>query len=437
MSDRARSPAGDALASAANVHAPQPRRVFVAFSGGPDSTLLLVHALAHWPKRRVTAVHVHHGWHATADDWARNCRRQARALGARCHVIRVDASADTGQGPEAAAREARYAALAERLGPDDVVVTAHHRDDQAESMLLALLRGGGVHGWAGMPVCAALGRGIHLRPWLGVARADLLAEVADSGLSYIEDPANADPTYERAWLRERVLPLLRERWSGVDATLARAADQAAEAAAGVDTLAAHDYVFCRGGVDATLDIAAIAALAPARQRALLRWWLVRAGLTRPPARRLESLRHQLTEAGPDRCPHVQWHGGEVRTWRGLAWALRPAPVIEPGAAYPWSDRSQPLALPHRRVAPEELAAHGVEPASDTAVEIRMPAGGERFQPAGAARAEPLRELLRRAGWPPWERARAPLVFVDGVWVAVIGLGAGRGEAARVGGSEAL
>lgn len=432
MSERARSAAAEALASAAAAHAPHPRRVFVAFSGGPDSTLLLVHALAHWPKRRVTAVHVHHGWHAQADDWAEHCRRQARTLGARYRVVRVDAAADTGQGPEAAAREARYAALAERVGPDDVVVTAHHRDDQAESMLLALLRGGGVHGWAGMPVCAALGRGIHLRPWLGVARTDLLAEVEARGLAYIDDPANADPAYERGWLRERVLPLLRERWSGVDATLARAADQAAEAAAGVDALASHDYVVCRGGVDATLDIAAMSDLPAARQRALLRWWLVREGLTRPPARRLESLRRQLTEAGPDRCPHVQWRGGEVRAWRGLAWALRPAPAIEPGAAYAWADRGQPLALPHRRVTPQELAAHGIEPAPDAAVEIRMPAGGERFQPAGAERAEPLRELLRRAGWPPWERARAPLVFVDGVCVAVLGLGAGRGEAPPAG-----
>ncbi len=426
MNDPSRSPAAEALASAAATHTPRPRRVFVAFSGGPDSTLLLVHALAHWPKRRVTAVHVHHGWHRDADDWAEHCRHQARALGARCRVIRVDASA-AGEGPEAAAREARYAALAERLGPDDVLVTAHHRDDQAESMLLALLRGGGVHGWAGMPVRAALGRGIHLRPWLGLARVSLLAEVEARELAHIDDPANADAAYERAWLREHVLPTLRARWSGIDATLARAADQAAEAAAGVDALAARDYVHCRGGVDATLEIAAMATLPAHRQRALLRWWLVHAGLTRPPARRLESVRRQLIESGPDRCPHVQWAGGEVRAWHGLAWALSPAPAVESGTAYSWSDRSQALVLPHRTVTPAELAAHGIEADPAASVEIRLPVGGERFQPAGAARAEPLRELLRRAGWPPWERARAPLVFVDGVWVAVIGLGAGASE----------
>lgn len=430
MTERARSPAAEALASAATAHTPRPRRVFVAYSGGPDSTLLLARALGQWPKRRVTAIHVHHGWHAQADEWGQHCRRQARALGARCRVIRVDATPEAGEGPEAAARRARYAALAERLGHDDVLVTAHHRDDQAESMLLALLRGGGVHGWAGMPVCAALGRGLHLRPWLGLARTDLLAEVEARGLAYVDDPANADPTYERGWLRERVLPVLRERWSGVDATLARAADQAAEAAAGVDALAAHDYAFCRGSVDATLDGAALSNLPAARQRALLRWWLVREGLTRPPARRLESLRRQLTEAGPGRRPHVQWPGGEVRAWRGLAWALRPVPAVDPGAAYPWRDRRQPLELPHRRVYPEELAAHGIAPGADAAVEIRMPAGGERFQRVGAERAEPLRELLRRAGWPPWERARAPLVFVDGEWVAVIGLGRGRSGACR-------
>jgi tRNA(Ile)-lysidine synthase len=423
------APAGpaEALADAAATHAPRPRRVLVAFSGGPDSTLLLAHALAHWPKRRLAALHVHHGWHERADAWADHCRRQARALGARCRVIRVDAADRSGRGPEAAAREARYGALAQHLGPDDVLVTAHHRDDQAESMLLALLRGGGVHGWAGMPVCAELGRGIHLRPWLGIARASLRAELEARGLDAVEDPANSDPTYERAWLRQQVLPTLRARWSHIDATLARAAGQAAEAAEGVDALAARDYAHCRGAVDATLDTAALAALPAHRQRALLRWWLVRAGLARPPARRLESLRRQLVAAGAQRSPHVRWPGGEVRAWRGLAWAMYPLPAVETGAVYRWHDPTRPLALPHRWVTPAELAAHGVEPSGVTSLEVRLPAGGERFHPAGGARPEPLRELLRRAGWPPWQRARAPLVYADGACVAVVGLAGAAGS----------
>jgi len=420
MAPQGESDSTRALAAAAAAYAPLAKRVWVAFSGGPDSTLLLARATAVWPKRRVTAVHVHHGWHCDADDWAHHCRRMARALGVRCRIRRVDTAANGGQGPEAAAREARYRALAEWVERDDVLLTAHHRDDQAETLLLALLRGGGVHGWAGMPARAPLGHGIHLRPWLDLPRQGLRNELDELDLEWLEDPANSDARYDRVWLRQQVLPRLRERWSRVDATLARASAAAGDAAATVDAMAAHDFARCRGLRPATLEVDALLALAPPRQRSLLRWWFAHEGLPRPPAARLESLRAQLAEAGPDRSPRVAWPGGEARAWGGLVWALAPLPAVEPGAIFPWRDRSQPLPLPLGTITPEALSAIGLALPAEVDVAIAMPAGGERLRPAGAARAEPLRELLRRAQWPPWWRERAPLVYADGKLVGVIG-----------------
>ncbi len=420
MAPQADSDTTHSLTRVAARYAPTPRRVWVAFSGGPDSTLLLARAAAVWPKRRVTAVHIHHGWHNDADDWAHHCRRTARALGVRCRIRHVDASANDGQGPEAAAREARYRALAEWVERGDVLLTAHHRDDQAETVLLALLRGGGVHGWAAMPVRAPIGSGIHLRPWLELPREHLRNELDDLDLDWLQDPANSDARYDRVWLRQQVLPRLRERWSGVDGTLARASADAGDAAATVDAMAAHDFAHCRGLRPATLELDALLALPPPRQRALLRCWFVREGLPRPPAARLESLRAQMAEAGADRCPRVAWPGGEARVWGGLVWALAPLPPVEPGSVFPWHDRSQPLALPHGPVRPEALNAIGLALPSGADVAIAMPAGGERLRPVGAARAEPLRELLRRAQWPPWWRKRAPLVYVNGRLVGVIG-----------------
>lgn len=412
----------EALATALEQYAGRGARLLVGFSGGRDSTLLLSLAAAQWPKRRLRAAHVDHDWHPDSAEWARHCQARARAWGVHCDIVRVDAEPQRGEGPEAAARAARYSALADRLGAGDLLLTAHHREDQAETLLLALLRGGGVHGWAAMPPIRPLGVGQHVRPWLEVSRDTIAAEVEQRGLEWLDDPANQDPGYDRVWLRQQILPALAERWPEVEGTLARAAEQAGAAAEAVDTLAARDYVFCRGRIDGTLDCAALAGLPLRRQRALLRWWIARAGLPRPPAARLETARQQLVVAATDRTPRIDWPGGEVRGWNGMAWVHRPLPPVDPDAVYVWHDRTQPLQLPDRRLQPEQLQQLGIDPGPDSDVRVAFRRGGERFRPAGALRAEPLKELLRRAGMPPWQRDRTPLIYVDGEFAAVVGLG---------------
>jgi len=409
---------GAALVTSVRAVEPSPRRVIIGYSGGPDSTLLLALALRHFARRRVCAIHVHHGWHQDADRWAEHCRSTARALGTRCEVVRVDARPRAGEGPEAAARAARYRALGERVGPRDVLVTAHHRDDQAETLLLALLRGGGVHGWSAMPVWRVFGGGVHVRPWLGIARAHLGADLDRLGLPWLDDPANADPAFDRAWLRRDILPALAARWPAVGATLARAAVQARDAAAAVDALAARDYVHCRGAVDDTLECSSLGALEPRRQRALLRWWIARAGRPRPPAAVIDEACRQLTRSAADRSPRIAWQGGEVRAWRGLAWLLAPRRPVDPSSVHVWTDPLQPLRLPDRVLPPHVLTVANPGGERFGHIEVRYRRGGERYRPAGAARSEPLGELLRRAGVPPWERERAPLIYADGELVAV-------------------
>lgn len=404
-------------------HVPGWRKLAIAFSGGPDSTALLLAASLVAPKRRVRAVHVDHGWHADSGQWARHCRDVARRIGVGCEIVAAGIDPDSGEGPEAAARRARHDRLAERLGRGDVLLTAHHREDQAETLLLALLRGGGVHGWAGMPAVRPFGAGgRHLRPWLELGRDDLRRWLEDSDLPTLQDPANADSRYERAWLRQSVLPVLRERWPRVDATLARAAAQAADAAAGIDAMAAQDFVRCRGRRDDTLDCDALAALPPVRRHALLRWWIERNGLPRPPAARLKELDTQLLAARADRNPRVAWSGGEVRRWRGEAWALMPRPAFDGETEYPWDDPRHPLELPDRTLDPSVLTALGLEIRPDARLSVRFRQGGERFRPAGTPRERALKTLLADRGIPPWERDRVPLIYVDGELVAVVGLG---------------
>ncbi|KAB8172125.1 tRNA lysidine(34) synthetase TilS, partial [Lysobacter maris] len=173
--------------------APSPAPLLVAYSGGLDSTVLL-HLLASEPRRRsdgLRAIHVHHGLHPDADDWARHCRRFCDALAIPLTVVRVEVARDAGLGLEAAARHARHAAFEAALGTDEVLVTGHHRDDQAETFLLRALRASGTDGLAAMRAWRRCGRGWLWRPLLETPRAALLEHAGTHALRWIEDPSNA------------------------------------------------------------------------------------------------------------------------------------------------------------------------------------------------------------------------------------------------------
>ena len=268
----------------------------IAYSGGLDSHVLL-HALvalrATHPLRLV-AVHIDHGLAAQSGAWSQHCSAVCQALEVAFVLESVQVQGGSGEGTEAAARRARYAALARHVGPGEVLLTAHHQDDQAETLLLQLLRGAGVQGLAGMREAMGFAAGRHLRPLLGFSRAALRHYADSAGLQWIEDPSNADVGYRRNLLRHDVLPLLTQQWPQAAALLARAAQHAGEAALLLDELAAADLDRCRWRDTATvLSVSALQALSPARQRNVLRYWLRVRGFLAPSTLHLETLVGQL------------------------------------------------------------------------------------------------------------------------------------------------
>ncbi len=412
----------------------------VACSGGLDSSVLLhlVHealpACAGAPRLR--ALHVNHGLQAEAAAWAEHCRALCAGLGVPLEVAEVDARPDPGESPEAAAREARYRVLAARLGPRDVLLTAHHRDDQAETLLLRLLRGSGVEGLAAMPAVRPLGRARHARPLLDLPRSELEAWARDRGLRWVEDPSNASLDPDRNYLRHEILPRLARRWPGAGRALARSAAHCAGAAAAVAALAARDLeaVAVEGG--AALSIPGLAALPPARRAALLRHWLGRHGLPLPGRARLQEALDQALGSRADAQPRVAWAGAELRRHRDRLYAMAPLPPLEPGWSRPW-DPAEAVALPQPRqrlrARPAVGAGLALARLQGRSLGLRLRRGGERIRPAGARCSRPLKDLLREAGLPPWIRARLPLVEVDGHLAAVAdrwvceGFAAGPGE----------
>lgn len=411
---------------------PQTRRLTVGFSGGLDSTVLL-HALAHLRPAglQLDALHVDHGWRPESADWARHCIARATALGVGCRVLRIEARAAPGESPEAAARTARYAALAGRLDAGSALLTAQHADDQAETVLLMLLRGAGPKGLAAMPEDAALGAGRLWRPLLGVPRAALQAYATHYRLDWLDDPANTDTDYDRVFLRQRLMPVLAGRFPAAARTLARSARLSAEAQAAVETLAAQDLAALadHGHDDAgTLAVAGLRALPPARARAALRLWIERLGLPLPPAARLDTVLRDLLPARRDAEPCVCWPGAELHRFRERLHAFAPLPALPGTLCLDWPDGSG-LEVPG-------LGTLVWQPASGAGLDaarlvgrratLRLRTGGERFRPAGRRHAQALKKLLQAAGIAPWLRARLPLLYIDDELVAVAGLGIAEG-----------
>ncbi len=391
-------------------------RLCVALSGGVDSVALLAacadlrtsHAAL-----RLRAMHVHHGLQSDADGWQARCEDLCQRLDVPLEVVRLGLLPRRGESVEAEAREARYAALAERLAPGEALLTAHHEDDQAETVLLQLFRGAGVAGLAAMPSVATLGSGLHLRPLLGAGRAAIEAYAREAGLSWAEDPMNAEARFDRAFLRREVMPRLRARWPAVARSMARSAGHLAEARLLLAELARQDAAVVQDG--SRLRVESLRRLSRPRQANLLRWWLAGRGLGMPSAARLASILDNVLEARPDAGPVVTWATGEVRRYRDLLYAMRP--LRSPPADWRQSIvPGQAVDLPGGLGRVALVAAAGPAIAAEALTGplwLRFRRGGERLRPVGDAHTRSLGGLCQAGGIPPWERARMPLLYSDG------------------------
>lgn len=383
----------------------------IAYSGGLDSTVLL--HLAHAAGLPgLSAIHVHHGLQGSADDWAAHCTKQCAPLAVPLQVVCVEVDGEHPQGPEAAAREARYAALSERLPAEAVLVTAHHAGDQAETVLLRLLRGTGVEGLAAMRMTAARGDHTLWRPLLRTSREALLRYAQEHSLTWIEDPHNRDPRYARSWLRAQLMPVLQTRWPDAELQLGRAADHAADAAELLQGLAASRLKGLLAD-DASVSVAGLLACSGAERRLVLRYWLAQRQLPAPYAATLQQLERDVLPARVDATPLLQWPGGEFRRYRDRLYASAALPPLRADFEADW-DGAQPLALPAgfgELHAPRQFA---------TPLRVRFARGGERLHVAGSTHRHGLKSLAQQNGIAPWLRPRLPLAFAAGTLVSVAG-----------------
>ncbi len=318
------------VAAALRALDPAPARLAVAVSGGADSAMLAVAAGAALPPGcTLRLFHVHHGLQAAADQWAAQVRGLGALLGVPVDEARVTVPPGQGLGMEAAARLARYQALAGLARQHGVrhILLAHHRNDQAETVLLRLLRGTGLQGMAAMAPFSERDGVAYLRPWLDVDHAAILALAgavrAQCGWQAVQDPTNTDPRYARAAVRTQLAPALDARWPGWQAIVARHARQMAEAAEIVAEVAQADFATLEpADAGRSFSLAAWRGLSAARQAQALRHWLASQDAPMPTEARLAELQRQLRQLhalGHDR--HLRWqHAGRVvRCERGRVW----------------------------------------------------------------------------------------------------------------------
>jgi len=393
----------------------------VAYSGGLDSAVLLAGCVRVALQEPLRALHVNHRLHAESDAWAEHCAAEAARLGVDFDCVTVQVPRVKGHSLEATARELRYAGFAERLRPGEMLLTAHHADDQLETVLLRLLRGAGVRGLCGILPGGELGAGYFGRPLLEFKKADLVAVAHAWDLSWLEDPSNADRRFDRNYLRGCVVPQIKARWPSAAVTVGRTAHHMRDAQALLAEAAAADVAALPEPRQIPLEL--LRGLDGAHRRNVVRARMAALGLPMPSADQLDALLAMVDHARSDAEAVFRWPDAEAHFYGGQLYLLAALPAASPHGTVahvscdaPWSGPEGEVALVGT-VAGDARAALSGACVSD-GLELRFRSGGERIKPAFGRHHRKLKTLLQEARIVPWMRSRIPLLYQRDTLVAV-------------------
>lgn len=396
----------------------------VAFSGGLDSTVLLALA-ARFAKERginIRAVHIAHGLQDAAKAWPAHCAEIAAALGVACVTKAVQVVLGPRVSLEAAAREARYQALSETMQLNDILLTGHHLDDQAETLLLALKRGAGIKGLAAMPERKPFGcelkQNQQWRPLLSCSRQNLEVYATEQGLSWIEDPSNSDNNFDRNFLRNRILPTLLAQWPSFNETLSRSAELCAEQLQLAQEWAECDLPTLLNET-AGLNIAGLAALSMARRHNVLRHWLLQHHV-HPSRAQLHAIWQEVALARNDANPEVRLDTSRICRYQGALYVPQKAGqpiVLLQLKAEQWLDAG----VGRLRLSWVEQEADLLAELDISQLQLSFNISGLRAQPHGRAGSRPLKKLWQEYSVPPWQRSQMPLLLQGHTLIAIPGL----------------
>ena len=395
------------------------RNYLLAYSGGMDSHVLL-QLLAEGKKLQgekinVRVVHIHHGLQDIADSWPRHCQTVCDDLGLPLETLYLKLKVNSGESLEAVARQGRYQALQQVLKKDEVLLTAHHQRDQAETFLLQLFRGAGVQGLASMPKISSFGEGWHARPLLEVPYLSLQKYAQAKQLDYITDPSNQNNNYKRNYLRNKVIPELSKHWQGFDKAVSRAAKIQSETRQLLDEMAAD--LLSSFPDQKVLSIPRLLQFSQPKQKLILRYWLNQSGFLSPSEVKLRHILSDVLLAKKDAQPLLEWQGVEVRRYNNHLYCNPPLKPHDNKQVIPWEDKQALYIESLQASIPYQLLLDlGLQ---HQTVTIRFRQGGERLYAPGKQHSQSLKKYFNNAFIPPWLRDRVPLIYAEDKLVHIV------------------
>ena len=388
----------------------------IALSGGADSVALLHAISSQYPKDKLKAIYINHQLQAVSDEWADFCQSWCQELDVDFEVIAVEVDQKSAS-LENSARKARYQAFSEVIDSGQCLLTGHHQDDQAETLLLQLFRGAGPKGLSAMPYITSFAEGYHARPLLSVSKTEVLEYCKEHQLSFVDDPSNLDTQHRRNFVRHRVIPLLEQEWPQLTATLSRVSKLQADSQAIVEERAQEDWEACYTEGKG-LSVVGLKTLSEVRQNSLVRYWFEKLGLGMPSVKVLEQLLSQMLEAETDAQPMIEFKQGTLRRYQDhLVWLPQHSSSNHCSINYKeledttWDGKQDLQVADGITITAEWLKTHYPELMGESLV-VSLRRGGERFRKKNSRQSTSLKNYLQEQKFPAWQRDQLLLIILN-------------------------
>ena len=393
--------------------------LWLALSGGLDSVVLLHFVKTYFPDLAyiIKAIHINHQLQPAAIKFEQHCQELCKHLNISLESVSIKVRQKKGESLEANAREARHQKFKKILNKNDLLLTAHHQDDQAETFLLQLLRGAGLRGVSAMPGISLLGKGFLMRPLLSFSRENLLGYAYYHDLSWIEDPSNQEEKFDRNYLRRQILPLLKAHWPQASKIFSRFAHHCSEQETLLQQQAEKDYDSCCGDYTNSLLINELKYYSPARQKNLLRFWLHKHKLIQPPSEKILTQIIKILHLPPSRNPVICVQRLQCRRYKDNLFLLTPKDLLTRNnnhltfAEITWCKNK----FKNKNILAKIMAG-------DKSIHIKFRQGGEKFKPCYSVSTQILKKLFQQWQVPSWLRDKIPLIYYQEKLIAVVGYG---------------
>ncbi len=398
--------------------------IYIGYSGGMDSHVLL-HLLSQSAELtgKISAIHINHGLSAESCQWQKHCQKTAGNLQIDFHSIRVDAKAGKGESPEEAARIARYQALKDLLDEQDILLFAQHREDQMETLLIQLFRGAGVKGLAAMPAMIEFGLGKLCRPFLDISWEQIRAYAKQHNLYWVEDPSNKDIQFDRNFLRQQIIPQLKQRWPSLDQSVARSARHCAAMQEFSEAIISRNFQEIYRVDNKALMKKALSELDVFQQQLILRKWLSLFKQKMPSTTLVNRVIEEIIQSPSNAVKQVQSKQYTVISYQNLLYCLRPSENIAKQTEIPWPNEQKTVFLGGNQhlslfESQQGIAKHHWQ---DADVVIKFRQGQEKIKLPGRKGHHSLKKLYQSQRIPPWERVKIPLIYLNNELAAVADL----------------